>query len=82
VITSIDLGGARPARRASAESQAHAAGAGTTNPGARVGPISEALLMQTLAQVRPESSIVVEEAPSKSFGHATTTCPFDRPESF
>jgi benzoylformate decarboxylase len=43
--------------------------------------ISEALLMQTLAEVRPESSIVVEEAPSsRSAMH--DYLPFDRPESF
>jgi benzoylformate decarboxylase len=43
--------------------------------------ITEALLLQTLAELRPESSIVVEEAPgSRSVMHEYL--PFDRPESF
>ena len=43
--------------------------------------ITEALVMQTLAEVRPESSIVVEEAPS-SRAVMHDYLPFDRPESF
>ncbi|MQA10747.1 MAG: benzoylformate decarboxylase [Pseudonocardiaceae bacterium] len=58
-------------------------------PPARVRPervhhtesISEALLMQTLAELRPASSIVVEEAPS-SRSAMQDHLPFDHPESF
>ena len=43
--------------------------------------ITEALLMQTLAQLRPQTSIVVEEAPgSRAVMH--DHLPFDRPESY
>jgi benzoylformate decarboxylase len=45
------------------------------------GPVSEALLMQTLAELRPESSIVVEEAPS-SRAAMHDHLPFHAPETF
>ena len=81
VVTSLHLGIADLLDRAPPPRRARPSGRGKPARAEPSAPVTVAYLMQTLADIRPSDSIIVEEAPS-SRGAMQTYLPIDRSEGF